>query len=87
MPQIRYRVTLTGEERDRLREMTTRGKHSSQSVLNALILLGCDEGPFQERKLTTEEIANVLPAVGAMLAFGLITGTIAVIGLGQRLQP
>ncbi len=61
MPQIRYKVTLTGEERDRLREMTTRGKHSSQSVLNALILLGCDEGPFQERKLTTEEIANVLP--------------------------
>ena len=26
-----------------------------------MILLGCDEGPFQERKLTTEEIANVLP--------------------------
>ncbi len=61
MPRIRYKVTLTGEERDRLREMSTRGKHSSQSVLNALILLGCDEGPFQERKLTAEEIANVLP--------------------------
>ena len=59
MPRIRYKVTLTGEERDRLREMSTRGKHSSQSVLNALILLGCDEGPFQERKLTAEEIAKL----------------------------
>ena len=56
MPQIRYKVTLTGEERDRLREMTTRGKHSSQSVLNALILLGCDEGLFQERKLTADSV-------------------------------
>ena len=62
MPQIRYKVTLSEEERERLREMTTRGKHSSQNVLNALILLGCDEGPFQERKLRAEEIANVLLA-------------------------
>lgn len=60
MPQIRYKVTLTQEERDRLEQMSTRGKHSSQSVLNALILLGCDEGPFQERKLRAEEIAEVL---------------------------
>ena len=61
MAQIRYKVTLTKEERARLREMTTRGKHSSQSVLNALLLLGCDEGPYQERKLTAEEIVRVLP--------------------------
>ena len=61
MAQIRYKVTLTKEERERLREMTTRGKHSSQSVLNALLLLGCDEGPYQEQKLTAEEIVRVLP--------------------------
>jgi len=61
MPRIRYKVTLTQEERDRLQQMTTRGKHSSRSVLNALILLGCDESPFQERKLTAEEISSVLP--------------------------
>lgn len=61
MPQIRYKVTLTKEERMHLQEMTTRGKHSSQSVLNALILLGCDEGPHQEQRLTAQEIARVLP--------------------------
>ena len=37
--------------------------------------------------LADGEIANVLSAVAALLAFGLITGTIAVIGLGRRLQP
>ena len=44
-----------------LQEITTRGKHSSQKVLNALILLGCDEGPFQDRKLTAQQLVGVLP--------------------------
>ena len=61
MPLIRYKVTLNEQERAMLHEIATRGKHSSQKVLNALILLGCDEGPFQERKLTAEQIATVLP--------------------------
>jgi hypothetical protein len=30
-------------------------------VLNALILLGCDEGEFQERKQTADQLAEVLP--------------------------
>jgi hypothetical protein len=61
MPLIRYKVTLNKQEREMLQEIATRGKHSSQKVLNALILLGCDEGPFQERKLTAQQIAEVLP--------------------------
>ena len=61
MPQIRYKVTLTKEEREQLQQMTTRGRHSSQSVLNALILLGCDEGPYREQNLTAAEMARVLP--------------------------
>lgn len=61
MPLIRYKVTLDWQERAVLQEIATRGKHSSQKVLNALILLGCDEGPFQDRKLTAEQIAGVLP--------------------------
>lgn len=61
MPLIRYKVTLNKQERAVLQEIATRGKHSSQKVLNALILLGCDEGPFQDRKLTAEQIAGVLP--------------------------
>jgi hypothetical protein len=61
MPLIRYKVTLTEQERQMLQEIATRGKHSSQKVLNALILLGCDEGPFQNRKLTAQELVGVLP--------------------------
>jgi transposase len=44
-----------------LQQIATRGRHSSQKVLNALILLKCDEGQFQDRKLTNQEIADVLP--------------------------
>jgi hypothetical protein len=61
MPLIRYKVTLDKQERQMLQEIATRGKHSSQMVLNALILLGCDEGPFQDRKLTAQELVGVLP--------------------------
>jgi flagellar biosynthesis component FlhA len=61
MPLIRYKVTLTEQERQMLQEIATRGKHSSQKVLNALILLGCDEGAFQNRKLTAQEMTGVLP--------------------------
>ena len=61
MPLIRYKVTLTADERELLQQIATRGKHSSQKMLNALILLGCDEGPCQERKLTAEQITDVLP--------------------------
>jgi hypothetical protein len=62
MPLIRYKVTLLSkQERQTLQEIATRGKHSSQKVLNALILLGCDEGPFQDRKLTAQELVGVLP--------------------------
>jgi len=61
MPQIRYKVTLTAEERSLLQGIATRGKHSSQKVLNALILLDCDQGCFQKNKLTNEEIAKAIP--------------------------
>lgn len=61
MPRIRYKVTLTKDERRRLEEITTRGRHSSQTVLNALILLGCDEGPFQRKKTTGQQMVDVLP--------------------------
>jgi len=56
----RYTVTLTREERDILLKITTKGKHSSQKVLNALILLGCDEGEYQTTRSTNEELSRVL---------------------------
>jgi hypothetical protein len=61
MPRIRYKVTLSDEERRMLNEIATRGRHSSQKVLNSLILLGCDEGPFQGKKRTGQQLADVLP--------------------------
>lgn len=56
----KYVVTLTPEERDILQEITHKGKHSSQKVLNALILLGCDEGECQTQRSTNEELARIL---------------------------
>lgn len=44
-----------------LRQIATCGRHSSQKVLNALILLNCDEGQFHDRRLTNQEIADALP--------------------------
>jgi len=61
MPLIRYKVTLDSQERDMLQRIATRGTHRSQKVLNALILLGCDQGPFQDRPLTNQRIAEALP--------------------------
>lgn len=60
MPLIRYKVTLDKREREMLQDIATHGKHSTHRVLNALLLLGCDEGPFQDRKLTGQELAGVL---------------------------
>ena len=56
----KYTVTLTKDERDFLKEITSKGKHKSQKVINALILLGCDEGEFQGKRSINEEISRVL---------------------------
>ncbi len=56
----KYIVTLTQEERANLMEITSKGKHQSQKVINALILLGSDEGEFQGKRSTNEELSCVL---------------------------
>lgn len=56
----RYKVTLEKEEREALHTIAEKGSHRSQKVLNALILLNCDEGKFQDRRARNEEIAAVL---------------------------
>lgn len=61
MPKILYRVTLTQEERTALEGIATSGNHGSQKVLNALILLGVDEGEFQKAKKTAGQLADILP--------------------------
>jgi transposase len=56
----KYIVTLTKDERETLRTLTSEGKHKSQKILNALILLGCDEGEYHIKRSTNEEIAHIL---------------------------
>jgi len=56
----KYIVTLAEDERVTLGALITKGKHKSQQILNALILLGCDEGEFQTKRSTNEEMARVL---------------------------
>ncbi len=56
----KYIVTLSKDERETLRGITSKGKHKSQKILNAQILLGCDEGEYQMERSTNEEIARVL---------------------------
>ena len=56
----KFIVTLTEEERNFLLKLTSKGKHRSQKILNALILLACDEGEYQRKRSKNEEIARVL---------------------------
>ena len=56
---VKYKVTLTEEEQERLLSITKGGKHSSKKVIHALILLNCDEGVYAD-KVSNEEVAKVL---------------------------
>jgi len=56
----KFTVTLTKDERKELKQITSKGKHKSQKVINSLILLGCDEGEYQEKRSTNEQISRVL---------------------------
>jgi transposase len=56
----KYKVTLAQEERQGLESIMQKGGHASQKVVNALILLNCDEGEFQPRRMRNEDVAAVL---------------------------
>jgi len=56
----KYIVTLSKEEREVLSNLVSKGKHQSQKILNALLLLNCDTGDYQTNRSTNEEIARVL---------------------------
>ena len=56
----RYTVILTEDERKSLLELASKGKHSSQQILNALILLNCDKSECNVNHSTNEEISRVL---------------------------
>lgn len=56
---VRYKVTLTTEEREQLQAIMSKGKHSSLQFRNACILLNSDESE-QGEKATNEQIAKIL---------------------------
>lgn len=56
----KYKVTLTESERLELIEISSKGSHKSQKVLNALILLNCDQGEYQDNKSRNEDISTIL---------------------------
>lgn len=61
MATIRYRVTLTNEERVKLHEISHNGKRSAKLILRALILLMVDQGEFQDQANKSErDIADCL---------------------------
>ena len=56
----KFKVTLGQQEREELEAITRRGSHHSQRVVNALILLNCDEGGFNAHRARGEDIARIL---------------------------
>lgn len=55
----KYKVTLTKEEREDLQALAMKGNCKAQVIRNSLILLNCDEGPFED-KMKNKEVAKVL---------------------------
>lgn len=56
----KYKVTLDEQEREDLESITRKGSHKSQKVINALILLNCDEGEFNKHRSRGEDVASIL---------------------------
>ena len=56
----KHKVTLKREEREELEAVVRKGSHKSQKVVNALLLLNCDQGQFQPRAMKNEDVAAVL---------------------------
>ena len=57
---VKYKVTLTQEERDMLMEITRKGSNTAKKVIHALILLNVDQGEYSETRQTNEEICKIL---------------------------
>ena len=50
----KYKVTLTHQEVEELKEITKKGKRSARVIRNALILLNADEGKYGKGKKDAE---------------------------------
>ena len=57
---VKYKVTLTKEERELLMANTRKGSHTAKKVIHSLILLNVDQGPQAEKSQTNEEVCKIL---------------------------
>ena len=57
---VKYKVTLSEEERQELEAISSKGSHKSQKVLNALILLSVDVNQPKESRSTNDVLSKVL---------------------------
>ena len=57
---VKYKVTLSEDEREHLIAISKKGSHNSQKVLNALILLNVDLNQPKESISTSESISKIL---------------------------
>lgn len=57
---VKYKVTLTTEEREELMSIIHKGSHTSQKYRNSYVLLNCDEGGDNLKRASNEQIRNVL---------------------------
>lgn len=57
---IKYKVTLTKEERESLMDNTRKGSHAAKKVIHSIILLNVDQGRYVENPQTNDEICKVL---------------------------
>lgn len=58
---VKYKVTLTKDEREELLSIISKGKHTTQKFRNAYVLLNVDEGEYSDsEKITNAEINKVL---------------------------
>ena len=60
MPKIKYRLSLTSDEREELEAIVARGKHNSQKAVSALMLLNCDENGPKACTMREQDIADIL---------------------------
>ena len=61
MADAKYRFCLTDDEKRELNQMVSSGKRNARQVLDALILLNCDES---EGKKQSDEIIGRMPLRG-----------------------
>lgn len=55
-----YKVTLSVEERAQLQDIASKGTHAAAKVINALILLNCDQAGGRTERPRTCDIAAML---------------------------